>query len=239
MDKYELVLEIIEHPDRFSSTRLTEILSDPETREIYNLLCKTESALKVGGKDNNATRKDAEAEIEEEWRAFSNKYSLTQESEDWQEEPETKKSSLWRRLPLWLGNRAAVISIVVLTSLVAVAGIALTVTRLSQKPKAIEESSSEAVMPSETLLADTVTAPVDTVPVDLTPVVFEDEPLGIIMERIAAVYNVEVKTENSEAAALHLFYKFDPALPLDEILEQLNNFEQIDIRRNGNILTIH
>lgn len=40
MDKYKLVLDIIEHPDKYSSEKLQTILSDPKTKELYNLLCK-------------------------------------------------------------------------------------------------------------------------------------------------------------------------------------------------------
>lgn len=40
MDKYDLVFDIVTHPDKYSSERLEEIFSDPETREIYALLCK-------------------------------------------------------------------------------------------------------------------------------------------------------------------------------------------------------
>lgn len=48
MDKYELVLDIIEHPDKYTSEQLQEIMSDPETRKIYILLCKIDSAIEVG-----------------------------------------------------------------------------------------------------------------------------------------------------------------------------------------------
>ena len=47
MDKYELVLDIVEHPEKYTSEQLAEIMSDPETREIYNLLCKTDSAIEA------------------------------------------------------------------------------------------------------------------------------------------------------------------------------------------------
>ena len=47
MDRYELVLEIIEHPEKYSADRLSEIFSDPETKKIYNLLCKTDSAIEA------------------------------------------------------------------------------------------------------------------------------------------------------------------------------------------------
>ncbi|MFA4087158.1 MAG: DUF4974 domain-containing protein, partial [Paramuribaculum intestinale] len=72
----------------------------------------------------------------------------------------------------------------------------------------------------------------------LTPVMFENEPLEKIMKEVAGAYGVDVRFDNREAALLHLYYKFDPSLPLTEIVEQLNTFEQINIKHNGNILTI-
>ena len=46
MDKYDVALDIIEHPENYTSAQLSEILSDPEMREIYNVLVKTQSAAK-------------------------------------------------------------------------------------------------------------------------------------------------------------------------------------------------
>ena len=67
---------------------------------------------------------------------------------------------------------------------------------------------------------------------------FEDESLESIMKEITGAYGIEVRFTNKEVASLHLYYKLDPSLPLNEVIEQLNTFEQIDIRQNGNILTI-
>ena len=85
---------------------------------------------------------------------------------------------------------------------------------------------------------DTVTAKNDTVKVSLTPIMFEDEPLEKIMKEVANAYGVEVKFYNKDAASLHLYYEFDPSLQLNEVVEQLNTFEQINIKKNGNTLTI-
>ena len=56
--KYDVVLDIIEHPENYTPEQLTEILSDSETREIYNLLCKTDSAIEAGREI------DVDAEVE-------------------------------------------------------------------------------------------------------------------------------------------------------------------------------
>ena len=58
------------------------------------------------------------------------------------------------------------------------------------------------------------------------------------MKAISATYGVDVTFNSKEAAALHLYYRLDPSLPLDEVISQLNTFEQLNIRRHGDTLTL-
>ncbi len=129
MDKYELVLDIVEHPDRYGSEQLAEILSDSETREIYNLLVKTDSAIE-------GLR---EADLEAEWQEFSAKVT-------------SRRRSFFRP-----GNRAASIALIVGSSLVALAiGVTATVTltaRGDNEPvesrEAVNEPGSIAAMTND------------------------------------------------------------------------------------------
>lgn len=211
MDKYDLVLDIIEHPDKYSSEQLAEIMSEPETREIYNLLCKTESAIKDS----------EEPDVSSEWEKFSDSRLVRS-----------------RRVFSWFGNRAASIAAIVGSSIVAVAaGIAVTVSVIDHKSEPFAENT--AVAPSAVAIStDTIATKCDTVNVYMTPVMFENEPLEKIMNEVAKIYRVEVKFKDENVASLHLYYKLDPSLTLNDVIEQLNTFEQINIRRNGNTLII-
>lgn len=73
---------------------------------------------------------------------------------------------------------------------------------------------------------------------DMTPVMFEDEPLETIATAVASAYGLEVRFNDEETSSLHLYYKFDPSLSLDEVVSQLNTFERINIRLEGNTLII-
>lgn len=208
MDKYDLVLDIIAHPEKYSSEQLAEIMSEPETREIYNLLCKTESAIKGS----------EEPDVNTEWKKFSRSQLVHP-----------------HRVFSWPGSRAASIAAIVGTSIAAVAaGIAVTVSVIDYKSEPIAENT--AIAPSVvSVSSDTIITECN---VSLSPVIFEDEPLEKIMNEVAKAYRVEVKFNEVSVASLHLYYKFDPSLTLNEVIEQLNTFEQINIRRNGNTLTI-
>ncbi len=212
MDKYNLVLDIVEHPEKYTSEQLAEIMSDPDTKEVYNMLCKVDSAIEAE-KDIN---------VDDEWENFSEKHSVRS-----------------RRKFFWIGSRAASIAGIICTSIVAVAaGIAFTVAVIEHKPEPIPEKVADT--PSvATESTDKLTVKCDSVKVSMTPILFENEPLESILKEVADAYGVEeIRFNNTEAATLHLYYRFDPSLTLNEVVEQLNTFEQIDIKLNSNILTI-
>lgn len=211
MDKYDLVLDIVGHPEKYTSEQLAEIMSDPEAKEIYNLLCTTDSAIK--------SKEDPD--VNAEWEKFSQ-----------------ARFDRPRRIFSWFGSRAASVAAIAATSIVAVAaGIAVTVALTGHKsePSVAVEPASRAVIAER---ADSVITPETDLRIEKTPVLFENEPLEKIMKEVAGTYGVDVRFNSGEAASLHLYYKFDPSLPLDEVVEQLNTFEQINIRHDGNLLTV-
>lgn len=213
VNKYELAFDIIENPENYTSEQLGAIFSDLETREIYNLLCKTDSAVKTA----------RETDVDAEWKYFSKKHIKHQ-----------------HRHFSWGGSRAASVAAIVCSSIVAVAaGIVLTVSVINHGTK---QQIDNGYAPDSVYLAEPIgslSTKTDTIAVDLTPLIFENESLESIMKMIATIYGVDVRFNNKEVAALHLYYKLDPSLPLDEVLSQLNTFEQINIKRNGKTLTIN
>ena len=210
MDKYKLVLDVIEHHDRYSSRELETILEDPETRYIYEILCLTESAI-------NARK---EIDVDEEWSAFS------------------KKTGFLRHRFRRLGGRAAAIVAIVFTSIVAMAvGIAVTVamtdhTRKEEPAVATASVSRPAEVVKKCDEATEIQAP------ERSTILFEDKPLSEIMAAICATYGVEAIFADDEVGSLHLYYRFDPSMDIDEVVEQLNTFESINITKDGKILTI-
>lgn len=210
MDKYDIVLDLIEHPAEYTPERIVEILSDPETREIYNLICKTGSTF---------ASQDAEVDVNDEWQSFSKSH----------------KKPKFRFF--WSGSRAASITAIAFTSLaVAAIGITVAVKTFAPQPQSLETpaktsiskpvSMSESVENDSTVIAEEVVLP-------NTPILFEDASLEEILNRVSEVHGFSVEYENPEVAMLHLYYRFDPAIPLKETVEQLNSFEQINIRING------
>lgn len=207
---YDNVLEIIAHYDSFTSQQIDETLTDPETKDIYDLICKTGSAFAA-----NAEIPD----VEEEWERFSKIHIRP-------------KFRFLRP-----GNRAASIAAIALTSLATFAiGIVVTINLSEQTHPKKESQESIGTMPIETSVMPSAVS--DTATSTTSPILFEDETFGNILRHIADYYNVEVEYRRAESAELRLYYMFDPALSFDDIIEQLNTFEQINLSVNGSKIIV-
>ncbi len=138
MDNLDKLLEAIEHPEHFSDTELHELLSDTETRQLYELLCasKAESFLKDSTPD--------EAEIDRQWQLFKAK---------------RRRKSFFS----WISNRkiAAVIAVLIASCSIIVVGVSLSNKFLGNSEKQAEQTVAaqlaEEVAPAQNqTLNDTV-----------------------------------------------------------------------------------
>ena len=211
MDKYDLVLDIIAHPHNYSVEQLEQIFADPETKEIYNLLCMTHSAVESA----------KEVDVDSEWKSFA------------------RNSKIRPRRFAWFGSRAASIIAFAATSLVAVALGVVVIVAVKEDKQLGERDAEVPVEYSSSSLKDSVIATQDTVRKMTEPVMFEDVSLENIMAAVAGTYGVEVIFKNKDVAALHLYYRYNPSLPLEEIISQLNTFEQINLVLEGKTLTVN
>lgn len=211
MDKYDQILDLIEHPGNYSSQEIETLLADEEMREIYNLLCKTAGSL----------QKHEEVDVEAEWKAFC-------------------RSNYKKRFSaLRPGSRAASIAALVCVAAAALAIGSGVVMKVISRNSAVQEEVVKASPVGETTAARTDTILTVTVGNEAaTQVIFEDETLDTVLKTIAAHYRMELKYAAPASGDLHIYYHWNPELSVDEVLEQLNNFVQINLRREGNIIIV-
>lgn len=205
MDKYQRVIDITTNPEKYSDRELKEILRDPETREIYDILCDADSSLKRSP-EISAEETDAE------WERLVNH--------------KTK-----RRLFIgFTSRRVAVIAAIAVTSIAALAiGIGIGSRR---SDNSASESKTTSHIENKTavasLSADTITAKDSTVNRQL-PVVYENAQLRVILTDLSRHYGLRLDTLNIAPLKLRLYYKWDPENSVNEVIGQLNNFEKINL----------
>lgn len=222
MENYDLILDLVEYPEKYSPDEVREFLAHPEMKEFYETLCKTSSAL-------NSNDRISDEFIDSEWQRLHSEY--------------TKKQKQYNRIPsirsFLPSSRVASFTIILLTSLAALAfGIAVTVSVVDKKSGPKHDEISSGHSDTTTLNNDSVTVSPKYLKAKVGPVIFEDAPLEDILKAISEYYGVDVNFKSQETAGIHLFYKFDSKQSIDEILEQLNTFDRIDISKEGNTLIV-
>ena len=210
-DNIDLILEAVEHPERFSDRELDSLLADPETRELYALMCRTSDIL----------AEIPEHDVDEEWKRFFISHAKPR----------------FRLMPAFVSRHAAAAIIFIVASLAVVAAsIGVGQVILTREE---EERAEEVGEPSETINTEGIIV-ADTIPVaeaDET-IVFRDEPLGEILPVICRHYGASVSFGCSGAESLRLYFRWDSSLPLPEVVEQLGSFEQIRINLSGNHVNV-
>lgn len=216
-DNIDRLLDALEHPENYSDADVEQLLTDPDTCEVYDMLHKVA----------DASAPVSEINLDEEWRRFEAK--------------QPKRSPVILR---WLSsmasrNAAAVIIALVGTLVVVAATIGVSHYFNANKEMAQTEKSEPQ---KQTAIADSKVAQTDTIPTETTPlpetIVFKGENLEKILADIAGYYGVTVKFNQDATKYLQLYFEWDQSLPLSEVVEQLNNFEQINITLTDKALTV-
>lgn len=225
-DNTDRLLEAIEHPDRFSDEELAVLLSDPDTLELYNLLRKTSEAVAQPPLYN----------LDEEWDHFMRTNNLEEKTTD-----NNRKERFLKIFPdLFNSHAAAVIALAIVTSLAVVAatvGIKYALERHdTPKQEIVDSANPEIIRTAKVTTEDSIT-PQEAVKV-FEIVTFKDEIFENVINVICEYYGVKADFNNQPTKDLHLYYKWDQSLPLTEVVDELNNFDRINLRLNDNTITI-
>ena len=215
-DKIELLLDIQEHPEKYSDEQLNSMLAeDEELAEMMEQLATTKRAM------TKEEAEDEQLDMDALWQEFETEHELEFD------EPETKRVSMPLR------KIAAMFIGVALTAGVAFAAIQIvrSVSKPAPEPTKIEAPAApKAAQPDDEVPADTVVA--------VKPVVFDNVELAQIMAQIAAHYKAEVEIENEDAGAYRLYFEWNSQETLEHVVERLNRFESINIELNNNKMTV-
>ncbi len=216
-DNIDLLLNALEHPENYSDAEVEQILTDPEAREVYDMLRKTA----------DASAQVSEINLDEEWRRFEAK--------------QPKRGPILLRWQSFMASRNAAAVVIALVGTLALVGATIGVTHYFISNK--EMAQTEQTEPQkQTAITHSNVASTDTIPDETTPlpetIVFKGENLERILADIAGYYGATVKFDQDAAKSLQLYFEWDQSLPLDKVVEQLNNFEQIDITLTDKVLTV-
>ena len=237
MDKFEKILDIIDHQEKYSDEEIREILQDEECRKLYQTMMEVDSALlqqnlntqaSISHSPDDALSSDSSLgnsspNIDEEWEKFSQKHQLQEASH-----PITS----WRKL-------AASIAGFVLISGIAFAAIHTYIKR-SQEPTQVTADTHPETMKSDSIKQvaekDSLTQPKPEKPA--IHKTFENVAFEKMISEIASYYDLQVKFENNEDKTLRLYYEWNSHSSIENIVKELNQFENVNIELQQNELIV-
>lgn len=224
MDKFEKILDIIDHQEKYSDEEIREILQDEECRKLYQTMMEVDSALENPSPIIN---------VDEEWEKFSQEHQLQEEAtQNAAQEAASHPITSWRKL-------AASIAGFVLISGIAFAAIHTYIKR-SQEPTQVTADTHPEVIKSDSakLVAakDSLAHPKPEKPA--IHKTFENVAFEQMISEIASYYDLQVKFENNEDKTLRLYYEWDSHLSIENIVKELNQFENVNIKLQQNELIV-
>jgi len=210
-DKYDWILEKISHPENLNKEAIDTFRDDKDLQELYSLLCKTADAC----------TQPRTPDIDAEWHKFAIRHKI-----------ETT-----RRTFHIFSSKAAAVFIGIFVSIAVVAatiGIRHALQNItgednSNSTETLSQVDDESVSP-------TCSEPAST---EIEPVIFKNTTLDRILREIADHYGYEISVNNGNSLELKLYFRWDKSLSIEEIVEQLNNFEQLHLTLDGNTLAVN
>ena len=210
MNKTDLLLQMMEHPQHYTAEEWQEILADEECRELYTLMSKTQSAIDAARVDQEVT----DDMVDAEWQRLS----------DEKQEVRNEKYSLLQFAAMFVG-------------ILMLSGIAFAAIQIVSHYNEPKEQDTRVVNNSQPSISSPQIAESDTIAA-AQPRLYDNVPLGDIFDELSDYYHVKVVYQNEDAPRLRLFYQWKPEYTLEKVVEMLNNFEWIQIQTENDTLFI-
>lgn len=231
--KWDMLLDLLEHPEKYSETQKDELLGDEEVNELYQQLVETRQSLDFAKSKEKMKMPSIDAEWEKLKEEKQQKEEMSQNAETQQT---AKLFSLWSPM-----RKVAAVAAVLVVSGITFAAIHL-VTRSHQ---ASDKHNTELVASRKDSIQQ-VSAPqksnieekTDSASLAQLPLVYENAELQNILTPIAGHFHLQVTYQNESARHIRLFLQLEKNMSLDDIIELLNHFEKVNIRHEGQTLIV-
>ena len=243
--KWDLLLNLLEHPEKYSETQKDELLGDEEVNELYQQLIETRQSLDFA-KSKEGMKMPS---IDAEWEKLKDEMKLKEKKQLKEEKQQKEKMNqnseiqqTAKLFPLWSPMRkVAAVAAVLVVSGITFAAIHL-VTRSHQ---ASDKHNTELVTSHKDSIQQ-VSAPqksnieekTDSASLAQLPLVYENAELQNILTPIAGHFHLQVTYQNESTRHIRLFLQLEKNMSLDDIIELMNHFEKVNIRHEGQTLIV-
>jgi len=231
--KWDILLNLLEHPEKYSETQKNELLGDEEVNELYQQLIETRQSLDFA----KSKEKMKMPSIDAEWEKLKEE---KQQKEEMNQNAETQQTA--KLFSLWSPMR----KVAAVAAVLVVSGITFAAIHLVTRSHQPSDNSNTELVASQKDSIQQVSAPqksnieekTDSASLAQLPLVYENAELQNILTPIAGHFHLQVTYQNESARHIRLFLQLEKNMSLDDIIELLNHFEKVNIRHEGQTLIV-
>ena len=231
--KWDLLLDLLEHPEKYSETQKDELLGNEEVNELYQQLVETRQSLDFA----KSKEKMKMPSIDAEWEKLKEE---KQQKEEMSQNAETQQTA--KLFPLWSPMR----KVAAVAAVLVVSGITFAAIHLVTRSYQPSDNNNTELVSSRKDSIQQVAAPqksnieekADSASLAQLPLVYENAELQNILTPIAGHFHLQVTYQNESARHIRLFLQLEKNMSLDDIIELMNHFEKVNIRHEGQTLIV-
>ena len=231
--KWDLLLDLLEHPEKYSETQKDELLGDEEVNELYQQLIETRQSLDFAKSKEEMKMPSIDAE----WEKLKEE---KQQKEEMSQNAEIQQTA--KLFPLWSPMR----KVAAVAAVLVVSGITFAAIHLVIRSHQASDNSNTELVSSRKDSIQQVSAPqksnieekTDSASLAQLPLVYENAELQNILTPIAGHFHLQVTYQNESARHIRLFLQLEKNMSLDDIIELMNHFEKVNIRHEGQTLIV-
>ena len=216
-DKLDLYLDVLNECDSVSDDNIKQIFEDKELTEIHRIVCNTTGAL----------TETSEVDIDCEWQKFERRNF------------HSRHFGYISVLSRFLSRNVATVMICIVSSL-AVVATSIGLTHFFKGQSKEQNVTVENIVTYDTddaIAIHSVTESSQQMPPGGSTV-FKNRSLNEILHVIADYYGASIISKSDISKDLRLYFQWDQSLPMEEVITQLNSFEQVDITLDNNVISI-
>lgn len=225
--KWDMLLDLLEHPEKYSETQKDELLGDEEVNELYQQLVETRQSLDF----SKSKEEMKQPSIDAEWEKLKDEMKL---------KAETQQTA--KLFPLWSPMR----KVAAVAAVLVVSGITFAAIHLVTRSRQASDNGNTELVASQKDSIQQVSAPqksnieekTDSASLAQLPLVYENAELQNILTPIAGHFHLQVTYQNESARHIRLFLQLEKNMSLDDIIELMNHFEKVNIRHEGQTLIV-
>jgi hypothetical protein len=243
--KWDMLLDLLEHPEKYSETQKDELLGDEEVNELYQQLIETRQSLDFA-KSKEGMKMPS---IDAEWEKLKDEMKLKekkqlkeekQQKEEMSQNAETQQTA--KLFPLWSPMR----KVAAVAAVLVVSGITFAAIHLVTRSHQASDNSNTELVASQKDSIQQVSAPqksnieekADSASLVQLPLVYENAELQNILTPIAGHFHLQITYQNESARHIRLFLQLEKNMSLDDIIKLMNHFEKVNIRHEGQTLIV-